>query len=78
MQQGGKNRRDLRERYLRIRGLTIGVQRSSGRIHETQVMPIIRRSRLPSSISPGEDGCGFASISRKDEDGNLGNLCVGK
>ncbi len=52
MDQGGKNRRDLRERYLRIRGLTIGVQRSSSGISETQVMPVIKRSRLPTSISP--------------------------
>jgi hypothetical protein len=50
MQQGGKNRRDLRERYLRIRGLTIGVQRSSSGTSETQIMPVIKRSRLPTSI----------------------------
>ena len=49
MQHGGKNRRDLRDRFLRIRALTIGVERS-GPTSDTQIMPIIRRSRLPQSI----------------------------
>jgi hypothetical protein len=50
MQFGGKNRRDLRQRLMRIRGLTIGVQRSSSRGAETEIMPVIRRSHLPSSL----------------------------
>jgi Plasmid encoded RepA protein len=50
MQFGGKNRRDLRQRLQRIRGLTIGVQRSSSRGAETEIMPVIRRSHLPSSL----------------------------
>ena len=49
MQHGGKNRRDLRDRFLRIRALTIGVERS-GPTSDTQIMPVIRRSRLPHSI----------------------------
>jgi hypothetical protein len=50
MQTGGKNRRDLRQRVKRIRGLTIGVERSGSGGDETEVMPVIRRSRLPSSL----------------------------
>ena len=58
MQQGGKNRRDLRERYLRVRSLTIGVERSGQSAAASQIMPVIRRSRLPASITPhdGEHG----------------------
>jgi len=51
LKSGGKNRRDLRERFARIRGLTIGVERS----HVTsdhQITPIVRRSRLPQSVAP--------------------------
>ncbi len=51
MQHGGKNRRDLRARFLRIRALTIGVERI-GATSDTQIMPVIRRSRLPHSIFP--------------------------
>ena len=50
MAQGGKNRRDLRERFLRLRGLTIGVERKTLTASESEVMPIVRRSRLPTSL----------------------------
>ena len=50
MAPGGKNRRDLRKRFSRIRGLTIGVERSGVRGTETEIMPIIRRSHLPASL----------------------------
>jgi hypothetical protein len=50
MQSGGKNRRDLRQRLKRIRGVTIGVERSGSRGVETEIMPVIRRSHLPSSL----------------------------
>lgn len=56
----GKNRRDLRERFDRIRGLTISVKRSSGSVVDTAVMPIIRRATLPASIyvcDMNEGGC---------------------
>jgi len=72
MQQGGKNRRDLRERYLRIRGLTIGVERSDGRTNDSQIMPVIRRSYLPSSISPHVDGHGIRKQTAEVGDADLG------
>ena len=50
MAQGGKNRRDLRERFMRLRGLTIGVERTTLMASESEVMPIVRRSRLPTSL----------------------------
>jgi hypothetical protein len=50
MAQGGKNRRDLRERFSRLRGLTIGVERRTANASESEIMPIIRRSRLPTSL----------------------------
>jgi hypothetical protein len=50
MAPGGKNRRDLRERFARIRGLTIGVERTGPYSNETEIMPVIRRSRLPTSL----------------------------
>lgn len=70
MQQGGKNRRDLRERYLRIRGLTIAVQRTSSGTSETQIMPVIKRSRLPTSISPcpGNDRLGQEALKHSGDD----------
>ncbi|RZU41341.1 replication protein RepA [Edaphobacter modestus] len=50
MAQGGKNRRDLRERFIRLRGLTIGVERRTAVASEAEIMPVIRRSRLPTSL----------------------------
>lgn len=50
MAQGGKNRRDLRERFIRLRGLTIGVERRTTVAIESEIMPVIRRSRLPTSL----------------------------
>ncbi len=72
MQQGGKNRRDLRERYLRIRALTIGVERSSGRSSDSQIMPVIRRSHLPSSISPHVAGRDIRQHALDTEDADFG------
>lgn len=50
MAPGGKNRRDLRKRFARLRGLTIGVERTGPNSSDTEVMPVIRRSRLPTSL----------------------------
>lgn len=50
MASGGKNRRDLRLRFTRIRGLTIGVERSGPRCNGTEIMPVIRRSNLPTAL----------------------------
>ena len=62
---GGKNRRDLRNRFERIRGLTIGVQRKmAAGSSSTKLMPIIRQSHLPSSvdISAEQDGQGSLAL----------------
>jgi len=53
---GGKNRRDLRQRFERIRGLTIGVKRKAPTGTSTKLMPIIRQSHLPTSWIPALDG----------------------
>ena len=41
---GGKNHRNLRSRFERIRGLTIGVKRQSAGASNTRLMPVIRQS----------------------------------
>ena len=50
MAAGGKNRRDLRERFERLRGLTIGVERKTSRGSSATILPVIRKSHLPTSI----------------------------
>jgi hypothetical protein len=50
MAQGGKNRRDLRQRFLRIRSLTIGVERTTKYGTTADLMPVIRHSHLPTSV----------------------------
>ena len=50
MAQGGKNRRDLRQRFLRIRSLTIGVERTTQYGTTSDLMPVIRHSHLPTSV----------------------------
>ena len=47
---GGKNRRDLRERFRRIAGLTIGVERKTADSYSGRVMPVIGEYHLPTSI----------------------------
>jgi hypothetical protein len=47
---GGKNRRDLRERFKRIAGLTIGVERKTADSYSGRVMPVIGEYHLPTSI----------------------------
>jgi hypothetical protein len=51
MSPGGKNRRDLRKRFARIKGLTISVERTGLHSKKTE-MPIIQRSHLPISLDP--------------------------
>lgn len=46
----GKNCTDLRARFERIRGLTIYVQRTRGAVDGSATMPVIRRSKLPTSV----------------------------
>ncbi len=47
---GGKNYRDLRARFDRIRGLVISVERQTSASRQTETTPIIRRSNLPTSV----------------------------
>jgi hypothetical protein len=56
MAQGGKNRRDLRQRFLRIRSLTIGVERTTQYGTTADLMPVIRHSHLPTSVDDGPSG----------------------
>lgn len=46
----GKNRRDLRERFRRIAGLTIGVERKTADSYSGRVMPVIGECHLSTSI----------------------------
>jgi Plasmid encoded RepA protein len=46
----GKNYRDLRARFDRIRGLVISVERKTSASTLTDTSPIIRRSHLPTSV----------------------------
>ncbi|MGI4827110.1 MAG: hypothetical protein ACRYFU_02820 [Janthinobacterium lividum] len=47
----GKNYADLRKRFSRLRGLTIGVERTNESADTSVLMPVIRRSALPSSMA---------------------------
>ena len=60
---GGKNRRDLRQRFQRLAGLTIGVQRRASNGVATAVMPVISRSYLPTSIDEASEAKGAMRIS---------------
>ncbi len=60
---GGKNRRDLRQRFERIRGLTIGVKRKAPTGTSTKLMPIIRQSHLPTSVDVNAEQGGQGSLS---------------
>lgn len=55
MTQGGDNYRLLRQRFERIRGLVIGVKRTGPHSSRTELLPIIRRSHLPTSIDVQAD-----------------------
>ena len=46
----GKNYADLRKRFERVRGLTIGIERTIAGVDTTVLSPVIRRSALPSSV----------------------------
>ena len=58
MQKNGKNYSDLRARFSRIRGLAISVVRAGPSGESTMVMPIIRRSHLPTSVDVKSDRAG--------------------
>lgn len=60
--RGGKSRQELKERYLRLSGLTIGIVRR-GTSDQTQVMPLIVRANLPNSIDV-----------RREESGSSGDV----
>ena len=49
MADSGKNRKDLKQRYLRLTGLTIGVVRK-GSTESTVLVPFIEESHLPTSV----------------------------
>ena len=58
MTNSGKNRADLKKRYRRLSGLTIGVERSKAGSEEAMLMPFIEESRLPSSVDIKSEGRG--------------------
>lgn len=58
MQKNGKNYADLRARFSRIRGLAISVLRAGPDGEGAIVMPIIRRSHLPTSVDMKSEAAG--------------------
>jgi hypothetical protein len=58
MQKNGKNYADLRARFSRIRGLAISVLRAGPSGESTMVMPIIRKTRLPTSVDIKSESAG--------------------
>lgn len=58
MSDSGKNRKDLRERYRRLSGLTIGITRN-GEAESTMLTPFIEESRLPNSVDIRASQDGF-------------------
>jgi hypothetical protein len=50
MADSGKNRKDLKQRYLRLTGLTIGVVRKGSTEESTVLVPFIEESHLPTSV----------------------------
>lgn len=54
MADSGKNRKDLKERYRRLTGLTIGVVRK-GNSESTVLVPFIEESHLPTSVDMKAD-----------------------
>lgn len=65
---GGKNYADLKKRFERIRGLTIGVVRSKDGASSSQLMPFIRRSALPSSVDIRHEEDGQQSLPLSEDD----------
>ena len=59
---GGKNRRDLRERFKRIAGLTIGVERKTADSSSGRVMPVIGEYHLPTSIDVRTERAGASRL----------------
>lgn len=64
----GKNYADLKKRFERIRGLTIGVVRSKDGASSSQLMPFIRRSALPSSMEIRQEQDGQQSLPLSEND----------
>ena len=54
----GKNRADLKARYRRLSGLTIGIERTRAGSEQSLLAPLIEESRLPSSVDIREDSAG--------------------
>jgi hypothetical protein len=66
LSKGGRTLKELRARFERIAGLAITVQRTDSTDVETFVMPIVRASRLPSSVKVSENAAA-ASTTNEDE-----------
>ena len=62
MADSGKNRKDLKQRYLRLTGLTIGVVRK-GSTESTVLVPFIEESHLPTSVDIKAEKRGQALLS---------------
>jgi hypothetical protein len=72
LSKSGKNNRDLRERVQRLKGLAISVQRTSSRSEASLMLPVIRRSCLPTSIGEREQRKEEIHSVSADRKGHLG------
>ncbi len=61
LKKGGKTLKELRERFERIAGMSVTIQRDNGEDIEKFRMPIIRATRLPKSIKPQDAAKSAAS-----------------
>jgi len=61
LRQGGRTLKQMRERFKRIAGMSITVQRTDSSEVETFRMPIIRASRVPKSIKRQDECAGPGS-----------------
>lgn len=66
--RSGKNHADLRQRFERLRGLTIGVDRSKDGASASQLMPFLRRTSLPSKMDIKNDQNGQPPLPLSEDD----------
>jgi hypothetical protein len=68
LSKSGKNNQDLRKRVQRIKGLAISVQRRTSRTDVSMVLPIVRKSCLPTSIEERKARAGEQQLPFEEQD----------
>lgn len=67
LSKSGKNNQDLRKRFQRIKGLAISVQRRTSKMDTSMILPIIRKSSLPTSVETENAKAAQRSSSRTEK-----------